>query len=281
VVDLGPSRVANGWYLEPAGPDHFAISPNGGRRSLVDLAGHVTPIDVAGPAAPLVGREVALRSSKGGYLAVDPDTGQAHPLSIPAGVVEVRTTPSGQLRALTLDHPSYFWSADGGAAWHEIPLPHLGVGEWAELVSTTSDSLHALVVGGENTVFPWDRVLKSTDDRTWTSYDGPRDPTGYVDTSVVLPGDRLLMNVGGWSDQRGSRPSVNPVGLWGGTDWAHPQPVQQGAPFAGRGAGSVEPMVLDTTVTSTSVTIHAQTPGRTGVVSSTDRGTTWRPERAR
>ncbi|WP_151083166.1 hypothetical protein [Nocardioides cynanchi] len=280
VVGVGASRVANGWYLEPAGPDHFAISPNGGRRSLVDLAGHVTPIEVSGPAGPVAAREVAVPGSKGHWLAVDPDTGKAHPLSVPAGVEEVRTTPSGQLRALTLGHPRYFWSADGGAAWHEIALPHLDPGQWAELVPTTSDALHVLVVGGENTVFPWERVLRS-DGRTWTSYDGPSDPTGYIDTSVALPDGRLLMDVGGWSDQRGSRPSVNPLGLWGGPDWAHPQPLPQGAPFAGRGVGRPEPLVVDTVLTPGSVTIYAQTPARTGVVSSADGGETWRPVRSR
>lgn len=39
--------------------------------------------------------------------------------------------------------------------------------------------------------------------------------------------------------------------------------------------------VLDLAVTTRAVTIYAQTPGRTGVVSSTDGGATWQPEPAR
>ena len=96
-VGVGATRVANGWFLEPAGPEHFAISPNGGRRSLVDLDGQVTRIRVGGESGPLTGAEVPLRSAKGTFLAVDTDAGDAHPLSTPTGVVEVQPTPSGQL----------------------------------------------------------------------------------------------------------------------------------------------------------------------------------------
>ncbi len=281
VVEVGPSRVANGWYLAPAGPDHFTIAPNGGRRRLVDLTGRLIPIRVTGGSGPLVGREVAVAMDKGAFLGVDPDTGRAHPLSVPAGAVEVEAAPSGQLRALTSDDPRYYWSADGGASWHEIPLPaadaHLG----AEFVPTPSDALHVLVVGGENTVFPWDRVLESTDGRTWTSYDGPTDPTAYLDQSVVLPGGRLLMNVDGWSDQRGSRPSVNVPGLWIGADGAHVRPVPLAGPFAEQDVHRFVPTIIDAAVTRHSVTLYALTPDQKGVVSSTDGGTTWRPEAAR
>lgn len=281
VVDLAPSRVANGWYLEPAGRDHFAISPNGGRRSLVDLSGRVTRIAITGPAGPMVGSEVPLRSSKAGFVAVDPDTGHAHPLATPAGVVELQTSPSGQLRGLTMDS-RYYWSDDGGSAWHEIPLPPDDEHLTAEFVPTPSDGLHVLVLGGENTVFSWDRVLKSTDGATWTSsYDGPNDPTGYLGETVILPDGRLLVNVDGWSDATNKRPSAHQVGLYAGADWAHLRPVPVGPPFAGQDRHTFAPTILDLAVTAQSVTIYAETPDQKGVVSSTDGGTTWRPEGAR
>jgi hypothetical protein len=276
VVEVGPSRVANGWVLEPAGPDHFAISPNGGRRSLVGLDGRVTAIHLSGAAGPLTGREVPLRSAKDGFEAVDPATGKGHPLSTPSGVVELQATPAGQLRALTEQPPRYSWSADGGATWHEIPLPHGDALMSGELVPTTSNSVHAILLGGENTVFTWDLTLRSTDGRAWTSYAGPRDPRGYVDDGVVLPDGRLLMNVGGWSDATTHRPSVNPVGLYAGSDWARLEPVAAGPPFGGR-----EPWVLDPAVTSRSVTLYALTPDQRGVMASADGGRTWRAVRTR
>jgi hypothetical protein len=281
LVDHAPSRVANGWYLEPAGPDRFTIAPNGGRRSLVDLTGRVTAIHVAGRSGPLAGREVPVMRDKGSFLAVDPHTGEAHPLSTPDAVIELQQTPSGQLRGITLDHPRYFWSADGGATWHEIPLPPGTAQLWAELVPTPSDALHVLVLGGENTVFPWDRVLKSTDGRTWTSYDGPTDPTAYVDESVVLPDGRLLMNIDGWSDQWRNRPSVNVPGFWAGLDWTHLRPVPPAGPFAGQDVRRFVPTVLDIAVTGRSVILYALVPEQSGVVSSTDGGATWQPEAAR
>jgi hypothetical protein len=280
-VELAPSRVANGWYLEPAGPDHFAVSPNGGRRTLVSLTGHVTPVRVSGSAGPLVGSEVPLRASKAGFVAADPVTGEAHPLSTPEGVVELQVTPSGQLRALTYDHPRYLWSPDGGATWHEIPIPRRYAELEAGFVVTASDSLHALVLGGENTVFPWEHVLRSTDGRTWTTYDGPTDPTGYVAESVVLPDDRLVMDVDGWSDRRGTHPSVNATGLWAGTDWTHLQPVPPTGPFVGQDVHGFVPTILDIAATGRLVTLYALTPDESGAVASTDGGEHWMRVRVR
>ena len=281
LVDVPTSRVANGWVVEPAGADHLAISPNGGRRRLVDLSGHVTRITVAGDRGPLVGTEVPLRDTKAGFLAVDPDTGRAHPLSTPPNVVEVYAAPSGQLRALTYEPAHYSWSADGGRTWHEIPIPPGNTHLVADYVPTPSDTLHVLVLGGENTVFPWDTVLRSTDGRTWSTYDGPTDPTGYIDDGAVLPDGRLVLDVGGWSDQLGSHPSVNPPGFWAGSDWAHLRPVPPRGPFAGQEARLSEPRVIDTVATPRTMTLYALTPDQTGVVSTSDGGATWRPEPAR
>ena len=210
--------------VEPAGPDHFAISGVGGRRSLVDLAGQVTRIHVVGPPAPLAGREVPLGTSTAGFLAVDPDTGEAHPLSTPAGVVELREGPSGQLRAVSF--AAYSWSDDGGATWQHLAL-HLGA-DLPELVPTASAHVHAVLVGGDGaTLFPWLRILTSTDGAAWTSYVGPSAPTAYVDSPVVLPDDRLLIDVETWSDQRPGRPAPRPVGLYAGSDWSAPSPVSR------------------------------------------------------
>ena len=277
VVDLGPSRVANGWYVEPAGPDHFAISPNGGRRTLVDLAGRVTRIHAAGPPGPLVGREVPLRSSKAGFLAVDPDTGEAHPLATPPEVVELDRTPSGQLRAVSF--AAYSWSDDGGATWQHLAL-HLG-GDLPELVPSASDHVQAVLVGGDGaTLFPWLKVLETADGAAWRSYPGPHDPTAYVDSPVVQPDGRLLINVETWSDQRAGAPAPRRVGMYVGHLRSAPSAVAMGAPFDRSPNRSIL-SILDVVVAPHSVTVYGQTPEWTGVFGSSDGGATWHRVRAR
>jgi hypothetical protein len=282
VVHLPPSRNYFGYAFQPAGPDHFVVTVNAEHPRLIDLHGHVQVIRVSGSPGPLARGEVAV----GGkalrhWLGLDPDTGSAHPLSTPRDTAEVQTQPSGQLRALTVDF-GYFWSDDRGGSWHHVQLPPGDRQLMVGMIPTTDDSVQALQLGGDGaTLFPWDTVLKSIDGAQWTSYDGPDDPKGYGDPLAVLPDGRLLLDIEGWSDQRGSRPSVNPSGFWGGTDWAHLQPVPLAWPFAGQDSHRFVPTILDVATTTSSVTLYAQTPDQSGVVSSSDGGNSWRPERAR
>jgi hypothetical protein len=281
VVQVPPSRVANGWYLEPEGARHFSISPNGGRRSLVGLDGRVTAVEVSGAPGPLAGREVPLPIAKGRFGAVDPTTGAAHPLSTPPGTVELLSTPDGQLRVATV-HWRYLWSDDRGAAWHDIPIPAGDRGLMMGMVPTTSGSVQAVQLGGDGaTLFPWDHVLRSTDGRTWTSYDGPGTPHAYGSVTAVLPDGELLVDVEAWSDQRAHRPPARPVGLYAGPDWSRASPVALSGPFAHQDPHTFDPTILDVAVTVRSVTIYAATPDERGVVYSADGGHTWRPVRAR
>jgi hypothetical protein len=269
--------VGDDWHVEPAGPDHFAISGVDGRRRLVGLAGQVTPIRVLGAAGPLAGREVPLGTSKAAFLAVDPDTGEAHSLPTPAGVIELGEGPAGQLRAVSLS--AYSWSGDGGATWQHLAL-HVGA-DLPQLVPTVSAHVHAVLVGADGaTLFPWIRILTSTDGAAWTSYAGPGVPTAYVDTPVLLPDDRLLINVETWSDQRAGKPAPRPVGLYTGNDVSAPSPVSMGAPFDASPNRSIVD-ILDVAVKRQSVTVYARAPDRARVFSSTDDGVTWRPEPAR
>jgi hypothetical protein len=282
VVDLPVSRDYFGYAFQPAGPDHFLVSVNAGHPRLIDVHGQVQDITVSGTTGPLAPGEVsvggkALRH----WLAVDPDTGGAHRLSTPPDTIEVQTQPGGQLRALTL-HFGYFWSDDGGSSWHHVPLPPGDRQLMVGMIPTIDDSLHALQLGGDGaTLFPWDHVLKSTDGRTWTSYDGPRSPMGYGDPVAVLPDGRLLLDIDGWSDATNQQPSAHPLGLYTGTDWGHLRAVPLAGPFAGQDSHTFFLMTLDVAVTTRSVTIYAETPDEAGVVSSSDGGTTWRHDRAR
>jgi len=128
-----------------------------------------------------------MRSSTNRVLGVDPDTGQAHPLSTPPDVVELDRSPSGRLRAVSLS--AYWWSDDGGATWQRLPLDLRRGSELPELVPTASDDVHAVLVGSDGaTLLPWVRVLRSADGRAWTVCPPPDGPTAYVDSPVVLPG---------------------------------------------------------------------------------------------
>jgi len=124
-------------------------------------------------------------------------------------------------------------------------------------------------------------VLKSSDGRTWTSYDGPSDPQGYADPIAVLPGGRLLLDIDGWSDARAHHAPARPIGLYAGTDWAELRAVPLVGPFAHQDPHTFEPSILDVAVTTGSVTIYALTPDQGGVVSSSDGGTSWRRDHAR
>jgi hypothetical protein len=276
VVQLPANRST--WSLEPAGRDHFAVALNGGRRMLVDLSGRVTRITVGGTSGPVAGDEVPLRAPVRSYLAVDPATGAAHPLSVPAGTEQLLTEPSGQLRVLTAR--DYAWSDDGGATWHTIGLPQEGTAI-AAIVPTASDSVHAVLQGGDGaTLFPWDRILRSTDGEAWTSYPGPSVAKAYVDSPVVLPDGRLLIDVEAWSDQAAGKPAPRPVGLYAANTWSSPAPVSMGAPF-GVSPGRSVIAVFDVAVTAGSVTVYARTPDQAQVFASSDGGATWRPVRAR
>jgi len=277
VVDVPVRSTA--WDVAPAGAEHFVITPLIGRSYVVDLTGRVTAVEAAGPAGPLVGSEVPMRSSTNRVLGVDPDTGQAHPLSTPPDVVELDRSPSGRLRAVSLS--AYWWSDDGGAMWQRLPLDLRRGSELPALVPTASDDVHAVLVGSDGaTLFPWVRLLRSTDGRAWTVCPAPDGTTAYVDSPVVLPDGRLLLDVEVWSDQRAGDPAPRPVGLYVGDDWSAPRPVTMREPF-GASPDRAVMNVLDLAVAARSVTVYAQTDDPTTVYASTDGGSTWQQVAAR
>jgi hypothetical protein len=282
VVRLPPSRNYFGYAFWPAGRHHFVVTVNAMHPRLVDLQGHVHDIAVSGSVGPLAAGEVAV-GGKGirRWLGIDPDTGVAHPLSVPTDTAELLTEPGGQLRVLSV-HFAYSWSDDGGSSWHRMPLPEGDRHEMAGMVPTSDSRVHVLQVGGDGaTYFPWDRVLSSTDGRSWTTYDGPSEPKAYGDPEAVLPDGRLVLDVHAWSDQRRNRPSPRPLGLYEGTDWHRLRPVPLTEPFAHEDSHTFDPGLLGVAVTTHRVTIYETTPDQRGVVSSTDGGATWRPVRAR
>jgi len=281
-----PARPVS-WVLEPAGPTHFAISPNGGRRRLVDLSGRITAVELAGRPGPIAPGEIALRSGgKEPVVAVDPDTGRAHPLTAPRGsLVGQVTTPSGQLRLLSR-HGSgaqdYSWSDDHGATWHTVPVTRAGSSDLTGLVPSPSDRWHTVVVGGDGaTLFPLATVLASRDGGArFSRTDLGADPMAYGVPLAVLPDGRLLVLVDGWSDQRPGRPGARGNGLYEVVDGGL-VPVRTGPPYAGLDRRAYGPDVLATVVTRDGLSLWAATPTHDGVVVSDDGGEHWRPVRAR
>lgn len=281
---LLPVSARRYWFVEPAGSTHFAIS-TGGRRRLVGLDGSITKLDVGGAPSPLAGDEVPLRDRRG-FLGVDPGTGRAHPLSVPAHVVQVQSGPGERLSAFTLPQggrSSYLWSDDDGATWTRHDLDGGDSNELPQLVPTTSDRIHALALGGDGaTLFPLDFLEISRDGgssfRTYAVSDRPK---AYGEPLALQPDGRLLVSVDAWSDARPHRPSPHPLGLYTLRPGQGLAAVPSAPPFAGREPG-LSPLVLDTVVWHRRVDVYAVTSasGR-GLEVSTDGGRTWRSERAR
>jgi hypothetical protein len=232
--------------------------------------------------------EIALRSGwNDPLLAVDPDTGRAHPLSAPGGrLVQEVTTPSGQLRMLSMrsgdGSQDYSWSDDGGATWHTVPVTAADSSDLAALVPSGSDRWHVVFVGGDGaTLFPLAEVVGSHDGGArFTRFRLGRHPMAYGDPLAVLPDGHPLVVVDGWSDQRPGRPGAHPTGLYEVAD-SGLAPVAMGPPFAGLDPRAYAPDVLHASVTRDRVTLFAATPAYDGIVASRDAGVHWRPVRAR
>jgi hypothetical protein len=277
LVDL-PARHLFGYEARPAGPRHFVVTRNAFHPVVVDLAGRVTRVVVSGALAPVVHGEVAMShwgSSKTPWIAIDPRTGVAHPFPMPTGSFDqILQTTRGQLRVLSMT--SYAWSDDGGATWHTMPLGDIS-GDLPMLVPTSRDDLHVVLLGGDGaTLFPWGRILESTDGRSWTSHEGPRKPWVYVDSPLVGPDGTLIVDVDGWSDQRPGVRSPRPLGFYAVTDWSVPKRVAHHGPFR-RGNPAV---VVDQVVTLHTAATYAATPDGSRLFVSNDAAH-WRPVRAR
>jgi len=285
VVALPPR--AQGYGAWPAGDRHFVVRPYSSRRILlVGLDGRVrrvtTPGDEPGPMRPT---EVVVPGLRfGAWVALDPLTGSAHRLSTPAGTDQLLLTPAGQLRAVTSGHGvHYAVSDDRGVTWRVSDLPVERGRELPVMLPSAREDTHAVLLGGDGaTLLPWGRVLRSTDGRDWTSYDGPGDPTAYVGVGAITADGGLLLDVLAWSDRSG--PVDRRVGLWSGRDWDDLAPVELGEPLR----SWFDPIgqaldVLSIQVSNRGVTVWAAVMGDDPdrLVACTDAGRTCRRERAR
>jgi hypothetical protein len=122
------------------------------------------------------------------------------------------------------------WTRDGGASWQAHDLV-----ERANLIASPVTALRAdtLAVqwGGDGaTLFPFERVSRSTDfGRTWSTGEVAR-PDGvmpYTSGSVALSDGRLISLLDSWSDDARGTSSERAHGLYtsNGSDWSTYRPM--------------------------------------------------------
>ena len=103
---------------------------------------------------------------------------------------------------------------------------------WRLPVLDRASDLLVYALGGDGaTLFPFQRVARSSDDgETWddVEVDLGVEPRGHLNGGVALSDGRLLVLVGNFSDDRPGRPSSEHHGLWvsDGTDWSSYRPVE-------------------------------------------------------
>jgi hypothetical protein len=209
------------------------------------------------------------------FWATDPAGGTAHAIPVPAGAVQLRRLPAGQLRVTTRE-ATYAWSDDGGASWTESA----GAADTTLIQSftTSAPDVHALVAGGDGaTLLPFGQIWRWDGRDPWSVTTVPDAPRAYVGATAVLPDGRFLADVDAWSDNRrlGGRLRGTPPGLYAsdGDDWASYTRLEQGEPFAQ--AAYNEPDVRYVDVTGGRTTLGAIGPDGRSWWTSTDLGTTW------
>ena len=123
------------------------------------------------------------------------------------------------------------WTRDGGASWqaHDfMERPNLIA---APITALRTGTLAVQWGGDGATLFPFERVSRSTDSgRTWSTVDVVR-PDGvmpYTSGSVVLSDGRLVSLLDSWSDDGRGKPSDRPHGLYAsnGSDWSSYRPMR-------------------------------------------------------
>lgn len=222
-------------------PDRFYASAGNGAW-LVATDGSVTRVSFDRQPGPIAAGEVfvgaklspsppAMQNRSNTYLAVDPATGVSHPLSTPRGTNSLVQNTGGTLVGVVIDntggfHSSAIWSTDGGATWAQQRLVS-GTSELTPIPSTATSGVMAFVRGGLTaTVFPFNRVYRSTDGgATWATFDESQGHGGdqpYVGWSLVAPDGSLLVNIEAWSMNRRGHPGPHPVGLYesNGANWS-------------------------------------------------------------
>jgi hypothetical protein len=225
----------------------------------------------------------AVRGDGTVYAGLDPATGTAHPLPVPAGTEQLVRTTGGELTGLAWGDEgtaTYLWSDDGGAHWHRAEVPAVGSQPGFRPLLLPWDvpaGAHAVVATSDGaTLAPLVAALRlDPSGPGWSTYPAATGPTAYVGATAVLADGRLVSFVDGWSDARqGRAPTPNGLYTSRGEDWSGLQPVAQGTPFDHAPIGS-DPTPLALRVSPDGLwVLRAAADGRTAY-SSEDLGRSW------
>lgn len=215
--------VTGAWapVVTAVGGDVFHVAKEGD-SFVARVDGSTTQVRVGGDPGPLGTGEAFVRAASWGGepLGLDPATGAAHPLAVPDDHVNLVLQPDGTLFGWTWSRARgarAVWSSDSGRTWQERVIVAQGSSLLQILPSARPGTL-ALVEGGDGaTLFPMERLHRSTDGgATWQTFDLSDDPRAYVGVGGVMADGRLVVDVTGWSD-RTSPPGIH---VSGGEDWS-------------------------------------------------------------
>jgi hypothetical protein len=228
-------------------------------------------------------------SSFGG---LNPETGHVHPLSLPEGRnLDLEQSGGALFGTVDTSHAQevVVTTDDGGATWGGgAALPSFP-NDLLQSIPSTDPGVMAWLVGGDGaTLFPFDKVLRSTDGGVnFETFEESPDPMAYVSFGLVLPDGSLLVNLDAWSDDDPGEPGRHHPGLYrsNGTDWGDLIPVESTYP---EGTDlellrATPPEIVDWHVgDSGEVVLWGWAPGiNTPMMMSTDSGRTWTESAAR
>jgi hypothetical protein len=285
-ANLAVTDLGGGAFLVGDAPRGLIVRGDG---TTVDMAVDDDP-------APIAADEILVPYWRGSGVSsfggLNPQTGRVHPLSVPEGrTLDLEQSGGVLFGTVDTSHAEevVVTSDDGGVTWGGgAALPSFPNAILLSIPGTAPGVMAWLVGGDGASLFPFDKVLRSTDGGvTFETIEESPGDMAYVSFALVLPDGSLLVNLDAWSDDRNAEPGTNHHGLYrsAGSDWADLAPVESRYP---EGSDldllrSSPPTIMDWTVGDDGeAVLWGWAPGiNTPMMMSTDSGQTWVESAAR
>lgn len=216
--------------VQSVGAGRFYVARPYRNGSVVDTAGHLTPVTVSKRVAPL-GQDESfvehrLLDHRAAFtaLALDPDAARAHVLRVARGFYATMwQDPNGTLWSYEYGAASagerVVTSTDGGETWSRpAAVPNLSGREFRWIPSGATDT--AAIARVDESIHLVQAARSTDDGRTWDGIEGPSG-IAYAHWMVVRPDGSLLMQA---DDGR--------IYASDGPDWTVASPVEPGLPDA-------------------------------------------------